>query len=122
MFGLGFGELVLILIVALIVFGPDKLPDVARTLGRTAAEFRRAMDEMRHEMNAPRLDLERQMQSAPVQSAAQPVVTAKTEETTVTPSVPPETAPTETVSTEAVPAAEQSAEGAPDPAHSPKQS
>ncbi|MFN8389543.1 MAG: twin-arginine translocase TatA/TatE family subunit [Bdellovibrionota bacterium] len=65
MFGLGFGELIVILVVALLVFGPDKLPEVARTLGKTAAELRRAMDELKHEMNAPRFDLD-QEQKKPV--------------------------------------------------------
>lgn len=56
MFGLGFGEILLIMVVALIVFGPDRLPDIARTLGRTMAEFRRAMDEMRYEFSASQMD------------------------------------------------------------------
>ena len=42
MFGLGMGELVVILIVALIVFGPGKLPEVGKALGRGISEFRRA--------------------------------------------------------------------------------
>lgn len=39
---LGMSELVLILIIALVVFGPSKLPEIGRTLGRTMNEFRRA--------------------------------------------------------------------------------
>jgi len=35
-------ELVLILIIALVIFGPSKLPEIGRTLGRTMNEFRRA--------------------------------------------------------------------------------
>ena len=58
MFGLGFGEVLVILVIALLVFGPDKLPEVARTLGKSMAELRRAMDDIRHEMQAPRLDLD----------------------------------------------------------------
>jgi len=38
---LGFPELVVILMVALIVLGPSKLPEVARQLGKAMAEFRR---------------------------------------------------------------------------------
>jgi sec-independent protein translocase protein TatA len=41
-FGLGFWEIVLILIIALIVLGPNKLPDVARTLGKTLRSLRKA--------------------------------------------------------------------------------
>lgn len=46
MFGLGFGEILLILAIALIVIGPKKLPDVARAIGRGLAEFRRHADDV----------------------------------------------------------------------------
>ncbi|GMR05108.1 MAG: Sec-independent protein translocase protein TatB [Thermodesulfobacteriota bacterium] len=42
MFGIGFSELLVILVVALLVIGPDKLPEVARTLAKAFNEFRRA--------------------------------------------------------------------------------
>ena len=47
MFGLGVGEVLLILVVVLIVFGPTKLPDLARTFGKAMAEFRRASRDLR---------------------------------------------------------------------------
>ncbi len=47
MFGLGFQALLLILAIALIVVGPNKLPDLARALGRGLAEFRRATNEIK---------------------------------------------------------------------------
>lgn len=48
MFGtLGGPELLLILVLALIVFGPRKLPDVGRSLGRMMAEFRKASNDFR---------------------------------------------------------------------------
>ena len=47
MFGIGLAEIVIILIVALIVFGPKKLPDLAKSLGKGLAEFRKATDDLK---------------------------------------------------------------------------
>ncbi|WKZ56544.1 MAG: twin-arginine translocase TatA/TatE family subunit [Bdellovibrionota bacterium] len=49
MFGIGLWELVLIFLVMLLAFGPDKLPDLARTLGRLSGELRRNSDALRRE-------------------------------------------------------------------------
>jgi TatA/E family protein of Tat protein translocase len=46
----GFGEIIVILIVALIVFGPRKLPEMARSLGKSVREFRRASSSLRAEL------------------------------------------------------------------------
>ena len=51
MFGIGFEHLIVILVVALLVVGPNKLPDVARALGRGFAEFKRTMDELKSTMD-----------------------------------------------------------------------
>ncbi len=41
-FGVGFGEVLLVLILALIIWGPKRLPEIARTLGRTVRTLRKA--------------------------------------------------------------------------------
>ncbi len=41
--GLGFGELILILIIALVIFGPGKLPEVGKALGKSIGEFKGAL-------------------------------------------------------------------------------
>ena len=49
MFGIGTGELLLLLLIALIVLGPERMPKLARDLGRALAEFRKTSDELRTE-------------------------------------------------------------------------
>jgi len=46
MFGMGIGELVLIFVIALIVFGPEKLPSIARTVGKVARDLKRTTTEL----------------------------------------------------------------------------
>lgn len=49
MFGIGMTELMVIFVIGLIVLGPKRLPDLARTLGRSLAEFRRTSADLRRE-------------------------------------------------------------------------
>ena len=44
MFGVGFPELLVLLVVALLVFGPGKLPEIGGALGRGIRDFRRAVE------------------------------------------------------------------------------
>lgn len=45
--GLGMGEVVLILVIALVVFGPRKLPELGKSLGQAMSQFRRASDDFK---------------------------------------------------------------------------
>ncbi|MDH3213277.1 MAG: Sec-independent protein translocase protein TatB, partial [Myxococcales bacterium] len=49
MFGIGMTELLVIFVIGLLVLGPKRLPELARSLGRTLAEFRRASTDLRQE-------------------------------------------------------------------------
>ena len=51
MFGIGMPELLLILAIALIVIGPKKLPDLAKSLGRAMREFKRATSDLKESMS-----------------------------------------------------------------------
>ena len=51
MFGIGMPEMLLILAIALIVIGPKKLPDLAKSLGRAMREFKKATNEFKETMH-----------------------------------------------------------------------
>jgi len=90
MFGLGMPEILLILAIALIVIGPQKLPDLAKTLGRAMGEFKKSAQDFKRsidvettvkdikDINLPKTDLKDILKEAntkeepvsPVKSAA----------------------------------------------------
>jgi len=51
MFGMGWQEILLILVIAVLVIGPDQLPQVARTVGKLIAQFRRLTNDLRDSLN-----------------------------------------------------------------------
>lgn len=66
---LGFSELAFIFILALLVFGPRKLPEIGRTLGRGMAEFRKATNELKRTLNT-----ELALEENPVPPAIRPQI------------------------------------------------
>jgi len=58
MFNIGLPELLIILAIALIVFGPNKLPELAKAVGRAMREFKKATDEVKESFVAETKDLE----------------------------------------------------------------
>ncbi|MEP7003537.1 MAG: twin-arginine translocase TatA/TatE family subunit [Chloroflexota bacterium] len=75
MFGIGTGELLLLLIVALIVLGPERMPKLARDLGRAVAEFRKTSDQLRGEF----LNADKYLESPPAAPAIAAVTPAAPE-------------------------------------------
>ncbi len=104
MFGIGVPELILILVVGLIVFGPGKLPEVARSLGKGIREFKKATNVLSQAINAP--------EQAPVQQqvAAQPQQPVQAQQQPTPAAAPAETqpaAPVNPVAAQPYPANEQ---------------
>lgn len=77
LFGIGPMELMVILVLALIVFGPNRLPEIARQIGKAVSEFRRTSEQVTsavmREMNAAADEQERKKKAAS-QAASQDTV------------------------------------------------
>ncbi len=76
---LGVSELVFIFLLALLLFGPKKLPEIGKQIGKALAEFKRAKNEFQNQLNEEmrqlevRAEAEKAVQPAPVATAAPPV-------------------------------------------------
>jgi sec-independent protein translocase protein TatA len=79
MFGsIGMPELIIIFVVALVIFGPKKLPELGRSLGRSLSEFKRASNELKQTLEEEIRVEEQKEQRATTESKASAQVTAST--------------------------------------------
>jgi sec-independent protein translocase protein TatA len=76
MFGsIGMPELIIIFMIALIIFGPRKLPELGRSLGKSLGEFKRASNELRNTLDEE-IRLEEQRVETPRRAEAERVAAA----------------------------------------------
>jgi sec-independent protein translocase protein TatB len=105
MFGIGMQELLLILVIALIVLGPKKLPDVAKSLGKALNEFKRATSDIKESLD---LDdsLRTVKKSFHTMNDTQPVAPADTSASSPSgATLPPSASPEESAKTQEPPRA-----------------
>ncbi len=104
MFGsIGMPELIIIFVIALIIFGPRKLPELGRSLGKSIGEFKRASNDLRstleeeikvEESRAPETAATESAASAPVTESAPASTVAETPPASATSAEEPTTSPT----------------------------
>lgn len=95
MFDLGGGELLLILVAVLILFGPKKLPELAQGLGKGLRQFRQAQREFTEQINSAFEDEQRQQKSALARPGAINTIARSPSGPVAPPAVEPTTGNTE---------------------------
>jgi sec-independent protein translocase protein TatB len=104
MFNIGAGELVLILVAALLVLGPKRLPEFARTIGKFLRDFRRQTDEVRTVVEREFYKMDQDILDEPRPRVPGPIPAVLPSPVPVTPPVTPST-PAEAQAVAAPPAA-----------------
>jgi len=78
MFGLGIPELMVIFVIALVVFGPKKLPDLGRSIGRAMAEFKKASQEFQDSVQEEMKNVEKTAKVEELKTIGQEIATLST--------------------------------------------
>jgi TatA/E family protein of Tat protein translocase len=111
MFGsVSFNEILLILVIALVIFGPKRLPQIGRTVGKALGEFRRASNDLKRTMETEMSSIDREVAAQP--SAAEQITPAVGTVERIEPSLaaPPESDPASSESADTEPAVPESTE------------
>ncbi len=108
---LGPAEILVVLVIALLVFGPDKMPDIAKQVGKGFREFRRVQQHLKSELRDVVSEFDSPSPSAPVEQQAVPMLPPR-DDTATAPEWPAPEAPAPAASTDAPSAATPAAPSA----------
>jgi sec-independent protein translocase protein TatA len=81
MFGnLGFGELMVIMVIVLVLFGAKRVPEISASFGKGIREFKKNLNEIEHSVTSPDLGAQRTAQLPPPVASYEPTVEERAEE------------------------------------------
>jgi sec-independent protein translocase protein TatB len=96
MFGLGFGEIVIVAILALVLLGPDQLPDAAKKMAKTFRDLKKATDGLKEQLETELYSTQKSIEAA-INAPDVPPVAAAAQARSTGPSAPPPPASLENV-------------------------